>query len=89
MFKSICERGQKCSCFIDSLFNKNWSKCCSGHDDNYINNKYDMTKDEADDMFYTCLKNNTWKWLAWLMYMAVSKSSIAQNYWDKYRSKDK
>jgi hypothetical protein len=78
----------KCTCFFDKLFSKNWGECCSAHDTDYIYNPDNITKYEADDKLYECLKKHTWGWMAWIMWLAVAYSPIAKNYWKKYRSRD-
>lgn len=68
----ICKNWKNyCSCFIDKLFNKDWSECCKQHDDDYdLLNKGDSTK-PSDIKFLECLKTKTWIPLAYLMYSAV------------------
>jgi len=75
----------KCTCWFDRLFDKDWGECCAIHDRDYIYNIQNLTKKEADKKFYNCLKKHTWQWMAWIMYIAVSYSPIAKFYWKKYR----
>ena len=82
-FDKRCNKND-CTCFIDRLFNKDWGKCCKRHDIGYISNFENKTKEAIDSEFYECLKLNTWKWLAWIMYIAVAKVPLAQTYFDKY-----
>jgi hypothetical protein len=67
----ICERGQKCTCFIDRLFNKDWSICCQKHDEDYYRLSTGKSTKDADIQFLECLKLHTWKPLAYIMYGAV------------------
>ena len=54
---SFCKRWKgSCTCFLDKLFNKDWSECCKQHDEDYINLKdCDSTK-PSDEKFLECLK---------------------------------
>ena len=74
-----------CTCFIDKLFSKRWGKCCKAHDIAYIHNFEKKSKEQIDLEFLECLEKHTYKWLARLMYYAVSESFIAKNYWNSYR----
>lgn len=57
-----------CTCFFDRLFNKDWSDCCKQHDIDYeALKKGDSTK-LSDIKFLECLKQKTWKPVAYLMY---------------------
>ena len=69
-FNRFCNKN-KCTCFIDRLFNKDWSQCCQKHDDDYSKLKKDQSTKRADLKFLSCLKNKTWKTLAYVMYAAV------------------
>ena len=67
----LCERGQKCTCFIDRLFSKDWSSCCEEHDNCYSKLKEGESTKECDVKFLKCLKKKTWKILAYIMYGVV------------------
>ena len=69
---SFCKKWKgSCTCFLDKLFNKDWSECCKEHDDDYeLLKKGDSTK-PSDIKFLECLKKKTWKPVAYLMYGAV------------------
>ena len=33
---SFCKKWKgRCTCFLDKLFNKDWSECCKQHDEDY------------------------------------------------------
>ena len=83
IFDKFCNRNYT-TCFIDQCCGKNWGKCSKRHDIGYISNFENKTKEAIDLEFYECLKLNTWKWLAWLMYIAVSKVPLAKTYFDQY-----
>ncbi|MCV6607093.1 MAG: hypothetical protein OIF32_02680 [Campylobacterales bacterium] len=80
----ICERGQKCSCFIDRMFKWDWSNCCEEHDKDYIQQRT-ATKEIADKKFYKCLVKKAPKWIAKLMYSTIKKSKISKGYWEGYK----
>lgn len=70
--EKMCESsGNKCSCFVDRAFGKDWSSCCSNHDDCYDFLESGQSTKECDVEFLTCLKTKTWKWLAYSMYGMV------------------
>jgi hypothetical protein len=60
-----------CSCFFDSLFGKDWGKCCKKHDEDYKKLKKGDSTKSADLNFLECLKSKTWKPLAYVMYGVV------------------
>jgi len=68
---SFCERGQKCTCFIDKLWSKDWGVCCEQHDIDYASLPDGASTKSSDVRFLECLKNKTWKPLAFLMYGVV------------------
>ena len=69
---SVCKKWKgSCTCFLDKFLNKDWGKCCKQHDLDYeILKKGESTK-PSDDDFLDCLKENTWKPVAYLMYGVV------------------
>ena len=82
MFK-LCERGQKCTCWFDGWFGKDWSFCCVEHDKDYIYQRT-KTKAEADKKLYKCLKIKAGYFMALIMYLAIKKSPIAKMYWNRF-----
>ena len=84
---SWCERGQKCTCFIDRLFGKDWSICCEEHDINYMKNPHNLTKAQIDKDLFECLKNKSFYWNAVLMYGAIRFLPFSYWYWNKYRKR--
>ena len=74
---SFCKRWKgkrwkgSCTCFLDKLFNKDWSECCQKHDEDYINLKDGDSTKPSDVKFLECLKKKTWKPVAYIMYGAV------------------
>ena len=69
---SFCKRWKgSCTCFLDKLFNKDWSECCKQHDEDYINLKDGDSTKPSDVKFLECLKTKTWKPVAYVMYGAV------------------
>ena len=69
---SFCKKWKgSCTCFLDKLFNKDWSECCKQHDEDYINLKDGDSTKPSDVKFLECLKKKTWKPVAYLMYAAV------------------
>jgi len=69
--KKICERGQKCSCWFDGWFSKDWSLCCKEHDIDYKNLKKGDSTKESDKKFLKCLKSKANLGMAYLMYSVV------------------
>lgn len=71
--KQLCEKGQKCSCWFDGWFGKDWSSCCEEHDDDYtyeVPEKLD--RKEADLLFRECLKmKGACFVMRWCMYYVV------------------
>lgn len=84
----LCERGQKCSCWFDGWFGRSWASCCEQHDSNYIY-QLTKTKEDADNIFYECLKKRAGRLMAWVMYQAVKRSKVSQKYWDMYKNQKK
>ena len=69
---SFCKRWKgSCTCFLDKLFNKDWSERCKQHDEDYINLKDGDSTKRSDVKFLACLKKKSWKPVAYLMYAAV------------------
>ena len=83
LISKFCNKNHT-TCFIDKCCGKDWTLCSKNHDDGYIYNTRNTTKEVIDDEFYDCLKRRTWKGLAWLMYSAVKYSPIGKYYWNKY-----
>jgi hypothetical protein len=70
--KKLCERGNHCSCFVDTLFGKYHGDCCEQHDKDYGKGS-GLKRITADKRFYICLKKRTYKPIAYLMWLAVRK----------------
>ena len=69
---SFCKKWKgSCTCFLDKLFNKDWSECCKNHDKDYDNLQVGESTKSADVRFLECLKTKAWKPLAYIMYAAV------------------
>ena len=71
MFKFCKKWNGSCTCFLDKLFNKDWSECCKQHDEDYNNLKDGDSTKPSDIEFLECLKKKSWKAVAYLMYTAV------------------
>lgn len=71
MFKFCKNWRGNCTCFFDSLFNKDWSECCKAHDSDYDSLKKGDSTKSSDVKFLECLKTKAWKPVAYLMYGAV------------------
>lgn len=68
----FCKRWRgDCTCFLDKLFNKNWSYCCKQHDLDYEKLKENESTKISDLRFFACLKKKSWKIFAYLMYLGV------------------
>lgn len=65
----VCERGQKCTCFIDRFGKWDWSECCGKHDDCYASN---ATNEYCDKRLLGCVKQKAGRILAYIMYCGVS-----------------
>ena len=85
MFK-FCEKGQKCSCWFDGWFGKDWGSCCKEHDFDYIFQRT-KTKAEADKKFYKCLKQKAGLFIALVMYVGVKYIPVAKYEWNRYKKR--
>ncbi len=85
IFNFSCERGQKCTCWFDGWFKRDWSSCCEEHDRDYIKQRV-STKEKADKDFYKCLQKRAGKFMAWIMYTAVKRSAKSKEFWNFYKN---
>lgn len=72
-FPNWCERGQRCSCWFDGWFNKDWSIACEIHDARYLTSYgRNLTREEVDLEFLDNLKaQGACLPMRWLMYVGV------------------
>lgn len=73
--KKFCERGQRCSCFFDSLGKRYWGDCCERHDKACLSAKSDIELHIAHIAFYNCLKTKMPKFFAWIMFQVVKRTT--------------
>ena len=68
--KHVCERGQRCSCFIDRCCGYDWSEACAMHDRRYANAR--LSRKQADELLRRSVKRKTNSGiLSSLMYIGV------------------
>jgi hypothetical protein len=69
---SWCERGQRCSCWFDGWFGKDWSSACKLHDERYMTDKgFGWTRKQADVELRSSVSAAGAPIMAWVMYFGV------------------
>jgi hypothetical protein len=77
-----CERGQRCSCWFDGWFGKDWSSACKLHDWRYMTSYgFGWTRKQADAELRKNVAKAGAPVMAWVIYVGVRL--FGWYFWDK------